>query len=91
MAKEGISRYSISRHFANEPSPSDQAPPMQRAVINQLSNGIALPNRSCIVHCRRKSRKIVALVPREGIIRNHRHDEPLRPWPMTNTMTICNG
>jgi hypothetical protein len=31
-------------HSANEPSPSDQAPPMQRAAINQLSNGIALPN-----------------------------------------------
>src|SRR3979411_626134 len=34
-------------------------------------------NRTCIVQCRRKSRNIVALVPREGIIRNHRHDEPL--------------
>jgi len=61
------SGHSITAHFANEPSPSDQAPPMQRAVINQLSNGIALPNRSCIVQCRRKSRKIVALVPRERL------------------------
>ena len=59
--------HSITAHSANEPSPSDQAPPMQRAVINQLSNGIALPNRSCIVQCRRKSRKIVALVPRERL------------------------
>ena len=40
---------------------------MQRAAINQLSNGIALPNRSCIVQCRRKSRNIVALVPRERL------------------------
>jgi len=61
------SGHSITAHFANEPSPSDQAPPMQRAVNNQLSNGIALPNRSCIVQCRRKSRKIVALVPRERL------------------------
>jgi len=50
---------------------------MQRAAINQLSSDIALPNRSCIVQCRRKSRNIVALAPREGILRNHRHDEPL--------------
>jgi transposase len=48
------SRHSISAHYANEPSPSDQAPPMQRAAINRLSNGIALPNRGCIVQCRRK-------------------------------------
>jgi len=44
----------------DKPSPSDQAPPMQRAAINQLSNDIALPNRSCIVQYRRKSRNIVA-------------------------------
>src|SRR6267154_6611662 len=58
-----------NRDFPNwrrQPSPSDQAPPMQRAAINQLSNSIALPNRTCIVQCRRKSRNIVALVPREG-------------------------
>jgi hypothetical protein len=64
-------------HSANQPSPSDQAPPMQGAAINQLSSEIALPNRSRIVQCRRTSQNIVALVPREGIIRNHRHDEPL--------------
>ena len=50
-----------------KPSPSDQAPPTQRAGINQLTNGITLPNRSCIVQRRRKSRNIVALVPRGGI------------------------
>ncbi len=58
---------SITAHSATSPSPSDQAPPMQRAAINQLSNGIALPNRSCIVQCRRKSRNIVALVPKERL------------------------
>jgi len=36
---------------------------MQRAAINQLSNDIALPNRSCIVQCRRKSWNIVAWCP----------------------------
>jgi hypothetical protein len=41
-----------SHHSANEPSPSDEAPPMQRAAINRLSNDIALPNRSCIVEYR---------------------------------------
>jgi len=49
----------------------------QRAAIYQLSSDIALPNRSRIVHPRRASQNIVALVPREGIIRNQRHDEPL--------------
>jgi hypothetical protein len=47
------------------------------SAIDQLSNDIALSNRSCIIQCRRTSRNIVALVPREGIIRNHRHNEPL--------------
>jgi hypothetical protein len=44
-------------------SPSDQAPPMQRAAINQLSNGIALRSRSCIVQRRRTSQKIVTWCP----------------------------
>jgi hypothetical protein len=52
---------SITAHYANEPSLSDQAPPMQRATINQLSSETALPNRSRIAECRRKSQNIVAL------------------------------
>jgi hypothetical protein len=34
---------------------------MQRATINQLSSETALPNRSRIAECRRKSQNIVAL------------------------------
>jgi hypothetical protein len=52
--------HSITVHSANEPSPSDQAPPKQRAAINQLSSDIALRNRSCIVQYRRISQNIVA-------------------------------
>ena len=59
------SGHSITAHYANEPSLSDQAPPMQRATISQLSSETALPNRSRIAECRRKSQNIVALVPRE--------------------------
>jgi hypothetical protein len=62
VTREG---HSITAHYANEPSLSDQAPPMQRATINQLSSETALPNRSRIAECRRKSQNIVALVPRE--------------------------
>jgi hypothetical protein len=54
--------HSITAHSAT-PSPSDQAPPMQRAAINQLSNGIALRSRSCIVQRRRTSQKIVTWCP----------------------------
>jgi len=36
---------------------------MQRAAINQLSNGIALPSRSCIVQYRRTSQNIVTWYP----------------------------
>ena len=61
------SSHSITVHSANEPSPSDQVPPMQRAAINQLSSDIALPNRSRIVQCRRTSQNIAALVPRGGL------------------------
>jgi hypothetical protein len=50
-----------NHHYANELSLSDQAPPMQRATINQLSSETALPNRSRIAECRRKSQSIVAL------------------------------
>jgi hypothetical protein len=55
------SSHSITAHDANEPSLSDQAPPMQRATINHLSSETALPNRSRIAECRRKSQNIVAL------------------------------
>jgi hypothetical protein len=44
---------------------------MQRTAINQLSSDIALPNRTCIVQCRRTSQNIVAWCP--GAESNHRH------------------
>jgi hypothetical protein len=50
-----------SHHKANESSLSDQGPPMQRATINHLSSETALPNRSPIAECRRKSQNIAAL------------------------------
>jgi len=56
-----VSRHSVTAHYANEPSLSDQAPPMQRATINRLSSETALPNRRRIAECRRKSQNIVAL------------------------------
>jgi hypothetical protein len=59
--KSATSSHSITAHDANEPSLSDQAPPMQRATINHLSSETALPNRSRIAECRRKSQNIVAL------------------------------
>ena len=55
------SSHSITAHDANEPSLNDQGPPMQRATINHLSSETALPNRSRIAECCRKSQNIVAL------------------------------